>query len=450
MLSSHGLCDRFLPTCATCHMPYESKACCVAPECKDDQRTGKLRQRGNRRALRIAYLTKNDPRDRKSWSGTHYSMAMALQRHCGDTILIGPIEPPLEILRRGLRKVLKLITGRTYLYTHTVSFSRQIARIAAKKMTHGQFDLIFAPAGAADIAFLNTDLPVVYLSDATVASVVNYYPEFSGVLRGCISDANLLEQTAINRASLILYSSSWAAQSAQKHYHANPNKVRVVPFGANLDEPPSAEEVLNRDHSDTCRMLFVGVDWEKKGGRIAFETLLELERMGVSARLTVVGCVPPRDIRHKNLCIVGSLNKNDAGQRRRLYKLYGEAEFFLLPTRADCSPIVLCEANAFGLPAITTETGGIADIIENGENGYRLPMTAGGKEYAHVIAQIYSDRERYENLRRQSRAAYDSRLNWDAWGTTVNQLVREALGYEEARPDTATLLAEPLPTGGTK
>ena len=123
-------------------------------------------------------------------------------------------------------------------------------------------------------------------------------------------------------------------------------------------------------------MLFVGVDWEKKGGKIAFETLLELERLGISAHLTIVGCVPPSDIRHKNLRLAGSLNKNDSSQRRQLYHLYRNADFFLLPTRAECYGIALCEANAFGLPAITTDTGGIADIIENGKNGYRLPMSA--------------------------------------------------------------------------
>ena len=263
--------------------------------------------------------------------------------------------------------------------------------------------------------------------------MLDYYPEFSRVLKGCIRDANTLEQSAINRASLVFYSSSWAADSARKDYGADAAKVRVVPFGANLEEPPSAEEVLNRGLSDTCRMLFVGVDWEKKGGKIAFETLLELERLGISAHLTIVGCVPPSDIRHKNLRLAGSLNKNDSCQRRQLYHLYRDADCFLLPTRADCSAIVLCEANAFGLPAITTDTGGIADIIENGKNGYRLPMSAGGREYAAVIARPLKQ-GKIREMRRNSRAAYDSRLNWDAWGISVNSIICDALGYEQARP----------------
>lgn len=397
-----------------------------------DEEAGDVNQGRKRARPRIAYLTRNDPQDRKSWSGTQYSMATALQRHCGDVVPIGPINPPLETLRKAVRKSLRRLTGRTYLYTHTVGFSKQIARIAAKKIAGERFDLVFAPAGSAEIAYLQTDLPLVYLSDATFASVLDYYPEFSRVLKGCIRDANTLEQSAINRASLVFYSSSWAADSARKDYGADAAKVRVVPFGANLEEPPSAEEVLNRGLSDTCRMLFVGVDWEKKGGKIAFETLLELERLGISAQLTVVGCVPPSDIRHKNLRIAGSLNKNDSSQRRQLYQLYRDADCFLLPTRADCSPIVLCEANAFGLPAITTDTGGIADIIENGKNGYRLPLSARGRGYAEVIARIHSNKEAYIEMRRNSRAAYDSRLNWDAWGISVNSIICDALGYEQA------------------
>jgi glycosyltransferase involved in cell wall biosynthesis len=376
-------------------------------------------------------------------------MAMALQRHCGDVVAIGPIKPSFEIVRKAIRKGLKRLTGKTYLYTHTVGFSRQIARMAAQKMNGQNFDFVFAPAGSAEVAYLATDLPLVYLSDATFASVLNYYPEFSQVLKGSIRDAHMVEQSAINRASLILYSSSWAAESARRDYGADPCKVRVVPFGANLEEPPDAEPVLNKLSPDGCKLLFVGVDWAKKGGEIAFETLLELDRMGIPAQLTVVGCIPPHDIHHKNLRVVGSLDKNDSNQRRQLYQFYWDADFFLLPTRADCSPIALCEANAFGLPAITTDTGGIADIIENGKNGFRLPLSARGREYAEVIARTHSDKKKYDELRRNSRAAYDNRLNWDAWGIAVNKLVRDVLGYAETEVAAETTVTEAGPEGGT-
>ena len=117
------------------------------------------------------------------------------------------------------------------------------------------------------------------------------------------------------------------------------------------------------------------------------------------------------------------MNKNIPEQRARLQRLYLDSDFFLLPTRADCTPIVLSEANAFGLPALATDVGGVSDIIRDGENGFVLPLEAGGKEYAAAIAAAFANRENYRALRHKSRNAYEERLNWDAWGRAVNQLL---------------------------
>jgi glycosyltransferase involved in cell wall biosynthesis len=384
------------------------------------------RARQNRQARpKIAYLTVNDPRDRRSWSGTHYYMAEALQRHCGDVTPLGPIKSGSMILRKVLRKGVKALTGREYLYTHTISFAKQTARIAEQRLAKDNFDLIFAPAGSSQIAYLRTELPIVYLSDATVALTLDYHPEFAAALRTCLRQANTLEQLAIDRAVLLLYPSSWAAESARKTYRADPAKVHVVPFGANLDDAPTPERALKRTPSDRCRLLFVGVDWTNKGGDIAFETLVELERLGIPAQLTVVGCTPPRSIRHSNLRVFKFLNKNDRVQREQLDNLYFEADLFLLPTRADCYGIAFCEANAFGLPAIGTDTGGVSEIIRNGENGYLLPPSATGLRYARIIADIYTDKQKLQRMQRRSRESFDARLNWDAWGKSVAQLLAD-------------------------
>jgi glycosyltransferase involved in cell wall biosynthesis len=368
-------------------------------------------------------VTSNDPRDRRSWSGTHFYIAQALQQHCGELIPIGPIKPKTLVFRKVLRKALKTLTGKNYLFTHTVSLSKQMAGMAEKVMASEDFDLIFAPASAGPIAYLRTGRPIVYLSDTTFAAIQNYYPEFSHISAAITREAHTLEQRAIDRASLLIFSSSWAAESARRDYHADPAKIHILPFGANIDDAPPAAAAQGRRDSGTCRLLFVGVDWFKKGGEIAFETLCELERLGCPAELTVVGCVPPKTFQHKNLKVISFLNKNIPEQRERLQRLYLDSDFFLLPTRADCSPIVLSEANAYGLPALATDVGGVPEIIRNGENGYVLPLQARGKEYATAIAAAFADRAKYLALRRSSRAAYDERLNWDAWGRAVATLI---------------------------
>src|SRR6266849_969607 len=99
------------------------------------------------------------------------------------------------------------------------------------------------------------------------------------------------------------------------------------------------------------------------------------------------------------------------------------SDFLLVPTRADCTPIVFCEANAFGLPVITTDTGGVAEVVRDGENGFLLPYSARGAAYADVIAKAYRDDQRYAELVSASRTAFENRLNWDAWGATVKNIL---------------------------
>jgi len=379
---------------------------------------------------KIAYLTVKDPADRGSWSGTQYYMAQTLQLHCGDVTPIGPIRPASLPLKKALRKAMRAM-GKNYLFTHSVAFANETARIAEQRLAEAQFDLIFAPAGSAQVAYLKTSVPIVYLSDATFSAILNYYPEFSGISQSMIHQANTVEQLAIDRARLVIYSSSWAAESARKDYGAEPEKVHVVPFGANLDQPPPAERVLNQRDSEVCKLLFVGVSWTKKGGDIALEALAALERLGVPAELTIVGCTPPGRIARENLRVFRTLNKNVAEERRQLETLYLESDFFLLPTRADCSPIVLCEAAAFGLPSISTDTGGVSEIIRNGENGFLLPPSARGIDYARVIAETYADKRKLQQMRICSRRSYDRQLNWDAWGRSVAGILAK---LDEASP----------------
>lgn len=388
---------------------------------------------GARQPLKIAYLTSNDPRDRRSWSGTHYYLAQALQKHCGDVTFLGPIQSASLTLAKITSRALKLSTGRTFLYTHTLPLSNRIARIAEQKISQGHYDLIFAPAGSTEIAHLSTALPVVYSSDATVRLVHGYHPEFSQLFKRSLRQANLIEQLAIERADMILYPSLWAAESAVRDYHADKRKVHVVPFGANIDEYPPLGAIMNRPSSKGCRLLFVGVDWQYKGGKIAFETLLALRQRGIPAEMTVVGCVPPKNLTHSNLRVFPFLNKNNLEDEARLRQLYMDSDFFLLPSRVECYGIAFCEANAFGLPVIARDTGGVPGVVKNGENGFLLPPTAQASDYAELILSLHSDQQRYQELRVKSRAAFEDRLNWDAWGKSVHTLLEELVSHGSLR-----------------
>jgi glycosyltransferase involved in cell wall biosynthesis len=383
--------------------------------------------------LRIAYLTVNDPHDQRSWSGTEYAMARALEKHCGALAYVGPLKKLSRKIHWKLSVALKKLSGRSFLFGQTLSFSRRLGKLATNRIRNTNCNVIFAPAQSSTLAHLETNLPIVYLSDATVRLVQNYYDEFSNVIPSHRKTAEQLESLAIRKAARLVYPSSWAAKSAIEDYGADPKKVSVIPFGASLDTSREREAVIRVPSTDRCRLLFVGREWERKGGEIALEAFRELKRMGLPTELSIVGCEPPTRIVEENLQVFPFLNKNIPEQRRKLQDLYANAHFFILPTRAECFSIALCEANAAGLPVLTTRTGGLPDLVKEGVNGFLFPLEAQGECYAEVVRQNFSDLNKYKNLRESSRNEFETRLNWDHWGTKVREVLLSAVSGEPTR-----------------
>jgi glycosyltransferase involved in cell wall biosynthesis len=386
--------------------------------------------------VKIAYLKAYDTRDKRTASGMAYYIACALEKHCGEVVHLSPIpfaNSKEKLLGKAINKITRYFLGKEYEYHESFLLSRLFARVAASWLEGQTFDVIVSLAGDPELAFLETDIPIVSVHDLTEKLLIEYYyPFHKQIVKRSIYEMNVIQERVLKKASAVIYSSAWAAQSAIEDYGADPKKIHVVPFGANLDEVPPREIVLARKKSERCRLLFLGVQWVRKGGDIAFETLLKLEELGIQAELIVCGCTPPEGVAHERMKVIPFLDKNDERQHKELEQLLMSADFLLLPTRSDFTPIVFCEASAFGLPVIATSVGGVPEIVRNGENGFLLPYEARGESYAELIARLYCDDECYAELVRTSRTAFEERLNWDAWGVAVKHILADLLDHENS------------------
>jgi glycosyltransferase involved in cell wall biosynthesis len=353
-------------------------------------------------------------------------MGKALEKHCGEVTYLEHINSRERIymyliMREAAKRHLKWQID----YMRLLFVAKKQAKIAIQRLAGQRFDVIVAPDCVPVIAFLKTDIPVLLPLDITFRLQRGYYPGYLHLLPFSVNQGEKVEQAAFQNASRLLFSSPWAARSAIDDYGIEPQKVHAIFWGANFDHIPAREQVLPKKLSGKCRLLFIGVNWQRKGGDIAYETLFKLEEIGIEAELIVCGCVPPVGLTHPRMTIIPYLDKNDEQQAREIEKLYAMSDFLILPTRADCVPNVIGEANAFGVPVIIADTGGVADAVRDNENGYVLPYEARGEAYARVIAGLYYDEPRYQQLAQSSRAAYDERLNWDAWGMAVKNILNE-------------------------
>jgi glycosyltransferase involved in cell wall biosynthesis len=379
-------------------------------------------------ALKIAVVSAADPQDRRTWSGSTFFMASALQRHVGRVDYIGPMSIPGQKIKEKLARMYHRISGtRTYPF-RTDASAKYFAREVSRRLSGRAYDLIFAPAASVEVAYLETNIPIMYVSDATFALMQEVYPIFSSMAAKSAAAEDFFERTIQQKARLLLYPSQWAADSAVGDYGTAADKVRVIPFGANLDREPESRAVLGKEISAEIKMLFLAKEWERKGGSIAMDTLQSLTEMGVDAELIVCGVRPPADARHPRMTVIPYLDKNIPLDRQRFEQILSESHLLLLPTRTECYGIVFCEANAYGLPVFATQVGGIPTIVKDGQNGCLLPLEANGRDFAERIARAVSDSNQYRSLNQGARERYEKVLNWDAWGKAVRKTIRETIG----------------------
>jgi glycosyltransferase involved in cell wall biosynthesis len=378
----------------------------------------------------VAFVAAREANDVRAWSGTPYYMARALEAHLGEVISIGRMPAWPTRLTRARARLLSRLGARRRLPIHEELVARTFGRTVEARLASlsRRPDIIFSPAGSALLARLRTNLPIVYSSDTTIRMMIDYHPRFSGLSESAIAMAERIETDAITRADVLLYPTRWAGDSAIRDYGADPAKVHIVPYGANLSEVPDAattEGYRPTTPDRAIRLLFVGVDWQWKGGPIAIEALAALHEMGIPAELTIVGCEPEPPISVSGVTVVPFLDKNQPSARARLGALYHSADFFILPTRCECYGIAFCEASAYGLPVLATRTGGIPEVVREGVNGFTFSPETTGAIYAECAAKLWREPAAYRRLRLASRREFDERLNWNRWGRETAQIVRE-------------------------
>ena len=365
---------------------------------------------------RIAFASIHDPDDISKWSGTFYSMYHGMKRSGLEVDKIAPLSAPgAELLGKVRTAINRRVLGREYDRYREPGLLTSLAQQIAKAVRGRDYQLVFAPSSL-PVAKLEVAQPKAFWTDSTFAGMLGFYTEFTNLSPANERWGHAMERSSLAGSALAVYSSEWATASAQRSYGADPDKLMVAPFGPNLDDtlaPDEVARVIAGRRLDRCvRLLFLGVDWRRKGGDVADAVAAELTRRGIPVELLVVGCEPPPGPQPAYRRPLGFISKRSAEGRRRLRELLLGSHFLILPTIADCTPCVFSEANAFALPVLTTAVGGIPSVIRDGVNGRLFALGADPARYADVIAAYRDNPASYRALASGAYDEFATRLNW--------------------------------------
>lgn len=365
----------------------------------------------------VAYIFEKDAASPDAQSGRPASIMREFERAGLNVHRCFPLPVVSGLIERMEQRLARLARKR-YFKGRSKRQLRQMARQAEARLKEIQCDFVFCP-GTLPLAYLHTRQPLAFSSDCTFQAMVDYYPEFSQLNGLQRRDFEQAEHSALRKCDLLVYASEWAARSATGHYGIPSERVAVIPSGANLgadNQRALIDRLISRRPRDRIDLLFVGKDWVRKGGSICLETVRLLNQSGRKATLHIVGCTPPIPIElQPHVHTHGLLKPSVPHQRAKLAALFQRVHFLFVPSRAEAYGMAFCEANAFGLPCITTATGGISTIVKNGLNGMALPLEAAAADYAAVITAITANADRYTTMALSSFGEFQRRLNWRSW-----------------------------------
>lgn len=373
--------------------------------------------------ITIGYISYYSPFDRKALSGTPYKIGEKLTKMGAELKWI-PIKHNFiyELYDKGCRIISKL-SKHNILASHRTIGALLESKSLNRKLIEN-CDLLFSPFSSPALYSLKTEKPLIYLSDATFGLMVNYY--FHNLSSIDIKQGNKIEQRALDLASEIIVSSQWAYNSVVNNYHQPASKVHIIEFGANIDDKDIIKKEFHYDGH--LELLFLGVDWKRKGGQIAVDTCKYLNENGIPTTLHIVGIrtLAPEIRELPYIDYLGFLNKNNPEQYQLLVETIKRCHCLLLPTLAECSAIAFCESSANGLPVFSHVTGGVQNYVENGKNGYLLPLGSTGVDFGKKILECLNSGE----LERMSKTAvdvYKEKLNWTVWGEKMERIIDELI-----------------------
>ena len=217
-----------------------------------------------------------------------------------------------------------------------------------------------------DVLFVNTQscalllgglmqtIPTVVSVDATGRQFarLGYWGPRGRLARLADRPGEALERRTLERATLVMAWTEWAAESLRRDYGLAAERIVVLHPG--IDLTPFASIERGPPQGGPLRLLFVGNDVERKG----LPTLL--------AALSEVGRPVELDVVTEDAVAATEgvqVHAGIAADSREAVRMFGQADVLVLPTHADCVPLVVLEGMAAGLPVVSTPVGAIPELL---------------------------------------------------------------------------------------
>lgn len=200
----------------------------------------------------------------------------------------------------------------------------------------------------------------------------------------------------------------------------NVDKVKVIPYGA---PPVNWEGKLGGSNDrEPIRFIWAGTFSIRKGAHYLLSAWKQLDAQS-QAELKVFGAMGlPRSLLQQ---FPDSVKLSGTIPRSELYSQYQQADVLVFPTLCDGFGMVVTEAFACGLPVITTDRAGAADLVRHGENGLIIPA-GNASALASALEWCINNRQQLKTMR-QAALETAASWQWSDYRRTLIENLRDGL-----------------------
>jgi glycosyltransferase involved in cell wall biosynthesis len=209
----------------------------------------------------------------------------------------------------------------------------------------------------------------------------------------------------------------------------DPGRLWYVPNGV------EEKFFLKREYAEKTllRLLYVGTWLDRKGIYYLVDAFRMLIRRNLAVELTVAGCVSSEadvkaffspEVRNR-IRVLPFVNRED------MPDVYAEHDIFLLPSLMEGMPLSLLEAMAAGMPVVTTNNSGMADLVEDEFNGLSIP-TADADSLVKAVERLCASVELRKQLGQEA-ARMMRRYTWECVTHQLERVLMLAAGREAGK-----------------
>ncbi len=237
-----------------------------------------------------------------------------------------------------------------------------------------------------------------------------------------------LERGIYEHATCVFTMSHNVSQTLIAAYGLSADKVQCVRAGCNALHEQLKAIPLDLSRYQAKNILFIGKEWERKGGPELVAAFQRVRQVQAEATLTIAGCRPK--LSEPGVRVVGLLPLDAVAA------LYASAAVFCMPSKTEPVGIVFLEAMAAGLPVIALRLGAAPDFVLDGLTGLTLKPDD-IPALAEALVKLLSAPELCRKMGQEGRTLVSSNYTWAGTCAALAGRIRGDLGLGETLPGQA-------------